>query len=249
MLIGTFGIVADVFSLLGPSTATEEKQAELQATVERTSEGASDQLSEINDRVQDILTGSGGDGGATDGDPRARIVELTGDWSVQGLVDAIYERNTDVLDLYLKSGMSAATLHQNASAILYGFQGTMNNDPVALLQTFQANGYKLDDELTDGRILDSISEGLPLRFETEVASENYTGGYEGGSFAGSLLLWIVSRASYVGVTDQDEDAISYLIEQGADCTVPLSYPAFNRDVLSGTAPFDQLYPTIKGCAT
>ena len=115
--------------------------------------------------VQNIATNrSAGD--PTDNDPRAQIVKLTGAWSVQGFVDAIEQRNTDIVDKYLKSGMKATTLHSNASAILYGFQGDMDNDPVALLKTFQGNGYKLDDELVDGRILHSISDSLPLRFET-----------------------------------------------------------------------------------
>ena len=152
--------------------------------------------------VQNIATNrSAGD--STDNDPRAQIVKLTGAWSVQGFVDAIEQRNTDIVDKYLKSGMSATTLHSSASAILYGFQGDMDNDPVALLKTFQGNGYKLDDELVDGRILHSISDSLPLRFETHLTPKNYTGGYSGGEFTGRLLLWVVSRVSWVGASGQD----------------------------------------------
>jgi hypothetical protein len=197
--------------------------------------------------VQNIATNrSAGD--STDNDPRAQIVKLTGAWSVQGFVDAIEQRNTDIVDKYLKSGMKATTLHSNASAVLYGFQGDMDNDPVALLKTFQGNGYKLDDELVDGRILHSISDSLPLRFETQLTPKNYTGGYADGEFAGPLLLWVVSRASWVGASGQDRAVLAYLISQHADCSVALSYLDFNHDVLSGTSPFDELYPMIKKCA-
>jgi len=124
----------------------------------------------------------------------------------------------------------------------------MDNDPVALLKTFQANGYKLDDALVDGRILHSISDSLPLRFETKLTPKNYTGGYAGGEFAGPLMLWVVSRASFVGASDQDRAVLAYLISQHADCSVALSYLDFNHDILSDTSPFRELYPIIKKCA-
>jgi hypothetical protein len=183
-----------------------------------------------------------------DSDPRAQIVKLTGQWSEQGFIDAIEGSDTDIVDKYLKSGMKATTLHSNASALLYGFQAGVNSDPVALLKTFQANGFHLDDQLVDGRILKGLDESLPLRFDTPLTPKNYTGGYAGGQFTGSLMLWIVSRASYVGVTDQDRTVLGYLISQHADCKVSKSYLEFNRDILSDTAPFKELYPMIEKCA-
>ena len=196
--------------------------------------------------VQNIATKRSAD--STANDPRAEIVKLTGAWSVQGFVDAIEQRNTDIVDKYLKSGMKATTTHSSASAILYGFQGNMDNDPVALLKTFQANGYKLDDDLVDGRILHSTSDLLPLPFDTKLTPKNYTGGYQDGEFTGPLLLWVVSRASVVGVSEQDRAVLVYLISQHADCSVALSFLDFNDNTLSGTAPFDELYPMIKQCA-
>ena len=249
MVVAVLGLVLNINGLIGPSAATEKKQDELQSTLEHSSAQERGQLSEINNRVKDIQSNTSGNGDPTDDDPRARIVELTGAWSVQGFVDAVSERDTDIVDKYLQSGMEVSTEHQGASAILYGFQGDMNNDPVALLQTFQANGYDLDEELTDGVILDSLTDGwAPLMFDTELTPENYTGGYAGGEFAGSLLFWIVSRAVYAGPTEQDHDVLEYLIEQGADCKVARSFLDDNREILDGTTPFDDLYPLIESCA-
>jgi hypothetical protein len=185
---------------------------------------------------------------ATDSDPRAQIVKLTGGWSVKGFVEAIAERDTDIVAKYLKSGMKATTQDKGASAILYGFQGDWNNDPVALLKTFQANGYKLDEELIDGRILVDEQGNSPFRFDTPLTPKNYTGGYQDGKFAGSLLFWIVSRAMWNGASDQNRSVLKYLIAQGADCSVTLSFLDSNRDLFSDYPAFTEFYPMIKSCA-
>jgi hypothetical protein len=184
-------------------------------------------------------------------DPRAQIVRLTGSWSEQGFVNAIIDRNTRIVALYLKSGMKATTFHENASAILFGFQGepTQNNDPVALVKTFQAAGFKVDDELDDSYLMGALTHNdFPLMFDTDLAPKGYTGGYQGGTFVGSLLFWIVQRAAWAGPTDQDIQVIKYLISQGADCKVPLSFLKFNNDTLSGTSPYEELLPMMQSCA-
>jgi hypothetical protein len=189
-------------------------------------------------------------GNGLSSNPRARIVELTGSWSEQGSAEAIVEGDTKIVALYLKSGMDATTLHKGASAVLWGFQGVpQNGDPVALVETFQADGFKVDDELQDSYLMDKLTAGfLPLGFETSLAPEGYTGGYEGGTFVGSLLFWIVQRAAWAGPTDRDVQAINYLISQGADCEVPLSFLEFNGNALGGTSPYRELLSMMESCA-
>ena len=189
-------------------------------------------------------------GAGLSSDPRARIVQLTGSWSEQGFVDAIVERDTSIVALYLKTGMKATTLHEGASAILFGLQGVpQNGDPVALVKTFQADGFKVDDELQDGYLMQKLTGNyLPLPFDTDLTPKGYTGGYEGGIFVGSLLFWIVQRATWAGPTDQDIQVIKYLISQGADCKVALSFLKFNRDALAGTSPYKELLPMMQSCA-
>jgi len=198
-----------------------------------------------------LEVGSGASGAGLSSNPRVRIVELKGSWSEQGFVDAIVERDTSIVALYLRSGMNATTLHDGASAILWGFQGVpQNGDPVALVKTFQADGFKVDDELQDSYLMDKLTEGfLPLHFETSLAPRGYTGGYWSGKFVGSLLFWIVQRATWAGPTAQDIRVIEYLISQGADCKVPLSFLEFNSDALAGTSPYKKLLSMMQSCAT
>jgi hypothetical protein len=195
--------------------------------------------------------GSGASGTGLSSNPRARIVELKGSWSEQGFVEAIVERDTRIVALYLKSGMDATTLHDGASAILWGFQGVpQNGDPIALVKTFQADGFKVDDELQDSYLMDKLTEGsLPLHFETSLAPKGYTGGYEGGTFVGSLLFWIVQRETWAVPPPQNIGVIDYLINQGADCKVPLSFLKFNSDALAGTSPYKELLSMMQSCAT
>ena len=151
-------------------------------------------------------------------DPRAQIVQLTGSWSDGGFVDAIVDRDIRIVDLYLKSGMQATTLSKGASAILFGFQGVpQNGDPVDMVKTFQANGFKVDDQLEDNYLMAKLGQN-PVPFNTPLTPKGYDGG-EGGKFVGTLLFWIVERATWNGANDQDVAVIKYLISQGADCKV------------------------------
>jgi hypothetical protein len=191
-------------------------------------------------------------GSTASSDPQAQIVQRTGSWSVQGFHDAIGNRETSIVALYLESGMKATTLYKDASAILFGFQGasTQNGDPVALVKTFQAGGFKVDDELRDSYLMGALTNNLfPLMFETDQAPKGYTGGYAGGTFVGSLLFWIVQRAAAAGPTDQDTQVIKYLVSQGANCKVPLSFLKYNGPtVLAGTSPYEELLPLMQSCA-
>ena len=179
-------------------------------------------------------------------DPRAQIVQLTGSWSDKGFVDAIVNRDTRIVALYLQSGMKATTVSQGASAILFGFQGvSQNGDPVALVKTFQANGFKVDDELEDSYLMDKLSvqgprSWLPLPFKSPLAPKGYIGGYR-GRFVGSLLFWIVQRSTWIG-TDEDDRVMKYLIEQGADCKVPLAFLEYHK---LGDSP---QYSLMRSCA-
>lgn len=181
---------------------------------------------------------------------RARIVQLTGSWSEQGFVNAIIERDTSIVSLYLKTGVKATTLHEGASAILFGFQGVpQNGDPVALVKTFQIDGFKVDDELEDSYLMQKLTNNdFPLQFDSDLAPKGYTGGYQDGTFVGSLLFWIVQRAAWAGPTDQDIRVIKYLISQGADCKVPLSFLESNSKTLGGTSPYKELLPVMQSCA-
>ncbi len=197
----------------------------------------------INTNSGQVVVGGGGInnyGPPPNNDPRAQIVQLTGSWSEDGFVNAIVDRDTSLVDLYLKSGMKATTLDQGASAILFGFQGVpQNGDPVALVKTFQANGFKVDDQLQDSR-------RNPPIFESPLLPKGYAGG-QGGTFVGTLLFWIVERASWNGVSDDDSQVTKYLISQGADCKVPLSY-LDSVSYLHDDDVYKKMHPVLQSCA-
>jgi hypothetical protein len=165
---------------------------------------------------------------------RKRIVQLTGSWSDDGFHQAVRDRDINLVSLYLQSGTKATTLYQGVSAILYGFQGLQQNgDPVELVKTFQAAGFKVDDELEDNSLMEKLSEQgprswLPMPFKSPLAPKGYVGGY-GGKFVGSVLFWIVQRSTWVG-TDEDTQVMKYLIDQGADCGVPLAFLDYQKMV-------------------
>lgn len=179
-------------------------------------------------------------------EPRAQIVQLTGSWSDDGFHKAVRDRDLAIVSLYLQSGMKATTLFQGASVILYGFQGLQQNgDPVELIKAFQAAGFNVDDELEDSYLMDKLSDAgpmsmLPMPFTSPLAPKGYAGGY-GGTFVGSLLFWIVQRSTWVG-TDEDNEVMRYLIEQGADCKVPLAFLDFQ------TMDDIPQYELMKSCA-
>ncbi len=211
----------------------------------------------INTNNGQVVVGGGGInnyGPPANSDPRAQIVQLTGAWSEDGFVNAIVGRDTSIVDLYVKSGMKATTLYQGASAILFGFQGVpQNGDPVALVKTFQADGFKVDDQLHDSYLLAKLTRNfLPLMFHTDLTPKGYTGGYQDGTFVGSLLFWIVQRGVWMGPTDQDIKVINYLVSQGADCKISLSFLNYNgrehTDKAGGTNPYDELLPMMQRCA-
>jgi hypothetical protein len=189
--------------------------------------------------------------------PQAQIVQLTGSYNEQGFTTAIYDRNNKIVALYLKSGMNAATLYQGTSAILFGFEEVdQNGDPVqsggavALVKTFQAAGFNLNEDLKDSYVMGQLTGGLfPGMFNTPLAPKGYTGGYQDGTFVGSLLFWIVQRALGWGPTPEDIQVIHYLVSQGADCKVPLSFLNYDGGGGSaGTGPYEELLPMMQRCA-
>jgi hypothetical protein len=163
---------------------------------------------------------------------RTQIVQLTGSWSDDGFHKAVRDRDLRIVSLYLQSGMKATTLYEGASVILYGFQGlAQDGDSVELLKTFQAAGFKVDEQLEDSDLMDKLSDAgprsmLPMPFKGPLAPKGYVGGY-GGTFVGSLLFWIVQRSTWVG-TDDDNRVMKYLIDHGADCTVPLAFLEYHK---------------------
>ncbi|AKK26989.1 toll/interleukin-1 receptor domain-containing protein [Mycobacterium sp. EPa45] len=167
-------------------------------------------------------------------EPRAQIVQLTGSWSDDGFHRAVRDRDINIVNLYLQSGMRATTLFDGASVILYGFQGLpQNGDPVELLKTFQAAGFHVDEQLEDSYLMEKLSNAgprsmLPMPFKSPLAPKGYDGG-NGGRFVGSLLFWIVQRSTWVG-TDEDNGVMKYLVDQGADCKVPLAFLDFHNMV-------------------
>ena len=181
-------------------------------------------------------------------DPRAQIVQLTGSWSEKGFVDATVNRDTSIVALYLKSGMKATTVSDGASVILYGFQGvSQNGDPVDLVKTFQASGFKVDDQLQDSTLINKLTNHPPPVFDSPLAPKGYEGGMM-GKFVGSLLFWIVERSTAGwGATDQDVQVVNYLISQGADCKVPLAFLKFSTWLSDYTA-YKTLFPILQSCA-
>ncbi len=179
-------------------------------------------------------------------EPREQIVRLTGSWSEDGFASAVVNRDIRIVDLYLKSGMKATTLHGGGSAILWGFQGMpQNGDPVELLKTFQANGFQVDDELQDTSLIVKLGQD-PQVFDSPLAPKGYAGG-QGGVFVGTLLFWIIERGVYTGPSDQDMQTIKYLIDQGADCTVPLAFLDFAK-WYDDTTPYVEYHPMLESCA-
>ncbi|MDH6108357.1 hypothetical protein P3T36_003998 [Kitasatospora sp. MAP12-15] len=189
-------------------------------------------------------------GPSVSSDPQEQIVQQTGSYSVAGFHDAIVNRENSIVALYLESGMPATTLDKGASIILFGFQGEQNGDPVALVKTVQAARFKVDEELQDSYLMGALTDNIfPLTFNTPLAPKGYTGGYQGGTFVGSLLFWIVQRALGTSATDQDLQVIKYLISQGADCKIPLSFIEYNGPIaLAGTSPYNELLPMMQSCA-
>jgi hypothetical protein len=178
-------------------------------------------------------------------------VQLTGSWSTQGFADAIVDRDIRIVALYLKTGLKATTVHKGGSERRpLGFQGVpQNGDPVALVNAFQAAGFKVDEELEDHYLMHKLTNNyLPLPFDTDSTPKGYTGGYEGGAFVGSLLFWIVQRATWSGPTRQDIRVVKYLISQGTDCKVVLSFLKYNSKTLMDTSPYEELFPMMRSCA-
>lgn len=255
VMVGAFGIFAD-FSTVFDSSDSAKSRAGFEKSLENSAATTNLKLSSLGKGIRHLENGQAA-GDPTDSDPRAQIVKLTGSWSEKGFHDAIEEPGDDeVVKLYLQTGMQPTTLINGASAILYGFQDGLGDDPLALLKIFQASGFKLDDDLTDGLILQSIAPDPGLYpFQGPLAPKNYTGGYfvsdsePTGVFAGPLMLWIVEKDMMTtGPTDQDNEVLKYLISQGADCSVSLAFLDYNRGALDGTSNFTSLYPTIKACA-
>jgi hypothetical protein len=86
-------------------------------------------------------------------------------------------------------------------------------------------------------------------FHTTLTPKGYTGGYQDGTFVGSLLFWIVQKSLGWGPTNQDIETIRYLISKGADCTVPLSFLKYSLKI--GTLTADEaggLIPMLQSCA-
>jgi hypothetical protein len=251
--LGFFATFADLSSIFDSASTTS--QAGFEKSLENSAANTNKRLAQLGSTIQQLHTGSSS-GGANESDPRAQIVELTGSWSEKGFHDAIEEPGDDeIVKLYLRSGMQPTTAINGASAILYGFQDGLGNDPVDLLKIFQANGFTLNEDLTDGLILQSLNPGGLLPFQGPLAPKNYTGGFwvsdaePTGVFSGPLMLWIVEKDMMTtGPTDQDTAVLKYLISQGADCTVSLAFLDYNRTSLADTSNFTDLYPTIKACA-
>jgi len=248
MLVATWvgsisGVVAVVVALL--VWAPWKGESKTDGAAKTSSEVA------INTNSGQVVVGGGGInnyGPTTNNDPRAQIVQLTGSWSEKGFVDAIVNRDTSIVGLYLKSGMKATTVTDGASAVLYGFQGvSQNGDPVDLLKTFQASGFKVDDQLEDGTLINKLTHHPPPVFDSPLAPKGYEGGLM-GKFVGSLLFWIVERATGGwGATDQDVQVVNYLVSQGADCKVPLAFLKFSTWLSDYTA-YKTLFPILQSCA-
>jgi hypothetical protein len=253
--VGIFATFADLSSVFDSSASTKS-QAGFEKSLENSAANTNKRLAQLGNTIQQLHSGDSSSGGVNESDPHAQIVKLTGSWSEKGFHDAIEEPgNDEIVKLYLQSGMQPTTTINGASAILYGFQDGLSNDPVDLLKIFQANGFMLNEDLTDGLILQSIgSEGL-YPFQGPLAPKNYTGGFDvsasepSGVFSGPLMLWIVEKDMMnSGPTDQDTAVLKYLVSQGADCTVSLAFLDYNRASLADTSNFTDLYPTIKACA-
>lgn len=209
------GHVVLISTLLGPPPATAEGQALIQNTIDTQGQETSDKLDEIGDAIDDLGPATGGD--LTD--IKAQITALTGEWSLDGYIDAIMIRNPEITGLYLQSGMDATTKHLGASAILFGMQNELSGDAVELIKTYQAAGYDLDESLVDPVILQHYTDLLPPYWD----GPDTPAGYGGGQFAGPLLLWVVIKATGLGPTDEDTAVIDYLAASGADCTVTRSF--------------------------
>ena len=95
-----------------------------------------------------------------------------------------------------------------------------------------------------------LTGGLwPGMFDTPLTPKGYTGGYQDGTFIGSLLFWIVQRALGWGPTAEDIQVIHYLVGQGADCNVPLSFLKYA--ISTGQLSADEahgLLPIMESCA-
>jgi hypothetical protein len=186
-------------------------------------------------------------------DAQHQIGATYGGYSPAAFMTAIGNYKLDVVTLYLQSGMTAKTAYGGWSVLLWGFQsGTETGqtyDPVALLKAFQAYGFNVDDQLEDAGLLGQRTANIfPLEFPSPLAPKGYTGGTQGGKFVGSLLFWIVQRALGSDVTNTDDQAIQYLVSQGADCEVPMAFMQLHQTFLADKPAYDKLNSLMQGCA-
>jgi hypothetical protein len=184
----------------------------------------------IKDDTSAIRDQLGGLKHETSEDPRKELANIGIQWTTGAFVEALETGDARAVSLFLKGGMSAETQHNGASAVLYILQPTLP-DPIPMLQLLVDSGYDPNANLVDPIIMAHWDGGfgtIPWQFEHEKLPEGYTS----GSFRGPVLFWVVMLDGYLGVTDSERNVILFLLDHGADPTIPKAF--LHQEIFSGS---------------
>lgn len=152
----------------------------------------------------------------TSADPKKELENKGVRWNTQSFVDNIMSNTADpeIIELFVRSGMSPTTFHKGTSAVLYALQPDLDNRPAELIRFFAANGFDVNTYLVDLSILKDYSDGmLPPYYEAPSKPAGYAAWQ--GRFEGPALLWVAMLGAYRGPSADDLEVIAALKDLGA----------------------------------
>ena len=161
--------------------------------------------------------------------PRKEIANLGLAWTASAFVNSLMEGDLQVVSLFLNGGMNGTELHKGTSAILFAMQNGISGDSVEILSLLIANGFDVNTNLTDIYLMPYFSNNLaPSNYKAKNKPSGYSA-YE-KRFTGPLLLWETMLNMQKAPTERDLAVIRFLIENGADKSVTLSYLDYEKSI-------------------
>lgn len=213
------GILASEFAFV------ESLQLDL-GLIDENIQNISDGVAEIANNTSAILTLKR----ETSDDARKELANLGLAWNLESFVDSMRSGDLEVLELYLTGGMRPEQLYKGASAILYGMQNQLDNNPVGILKLAVTYGFDLNATLVDSVIMSDRANGyLPDRYE----ADNKPKGYRmpnGNRYEGPIFMWMVMLNMYYLSRDSDFAILNYLIEQNVDRSTTLGFLEYRNKI-------------------